>query len=99
MINSNLEKRKEVIISEDQTTQETVRYVSNRDKEFKIKRQGNGLYKIEMVGGGVAPKFCDGAYTSHKDAEDKLVIYLIEGDKLGYAQYPGKEQNGKSKNQ
>jgi hypothetical protein len=99
MTNSNLEKRKEVIISEDRTTQETVRYVSNRDKQFKVKRQSNGLYKIEMVGGGIAPKICEGLYTGHKEAEQKLILYLIEGDRLGYAQYPGKENNVKSQNE
>src|SRR5258705_11502091 len=96
MTNSNLEKRKETIISEDRASQETVRYISNRDKEFKIKRHSNGLYSIVMVGGGIAPKICESLYTGHQQAEEKLVLYLIEGDRMGYAKYPGKGANVKS---
>jgi len=96
MTNSRLEKRKETIISEDRTSRETVRYISNRDKEFKIGRTDNGLYTIEMVGGGKAPSICDSLYTGHQQAEKALVLYLTEGDRLGYAQFPGKEKNVKS---
>jgi hypothetical protein len=80
-------------LSEDQTSQEIVRYVSNRDKEFKIKRLSNGLYRITMAGGGIAPSICESDYISHQDAEKQLIIYLKKGDRLGYAQYPGKEKN------
>ena len=97
MTNSNLKRRNEVIISADQTSQETVRYISNRDKEFRIQRLGNGLYQIVMSGGGVAPKICESLYTSHQEAEKVLVTYLIKGDRLGYAQYPGKDGKSKDK--
>lgn len=50
-----------------------------------------------MVGGGKAPQICDGIYTSHQQAEKELVIYLIKGDRLGFAEYPGKENNVESK--
>lgn len=98
MTNSTVAKRKEIIGTEDQITQEIVRYVSNRDKEFRIDRLGNGLFKVTMVGGGVAPAICESLYTSHQGAEKELITYLIAGDRAGYAQYPGKEQNGESKN-
>jgi hypothetical protein len=46
-----------------------------------------------MAGGGIAPSICESDYISHQDAEKQLIIYLKKGDRLGYAQYPGKEKN------
>ena len=52
-----------------------------------------------MMGGGVAPAVCESTYTSHQGAEKALIIYLAAGDRAGYAQYPGKEQNVESTDQ
>lgn len=68
------------------------KFVSNRDKEFRIELQENGLYKIIMVGGGKAPRICDGLYTAYHLAERDLSIYLAKGDRLGRAEYPSKDK-------
>lgn len=67
------------------------RYVSHRGKEFFIDTLTNGLHRIRMTSGGVAPKICKDRYTSYNVAEKALIAYLRSRDRIGYAIYPNKD--------
>ena len=69
------------------------KFVSNRDKEFRIDMVGEtGLYQIIMSGGGKAPKICQGLYTGYNLAARDLELYLRKGDRLGRAEFPSKDK-------
>lgn len=82
--------------TEDQTTQDTAEYVSNKGTEFDISRTESGLYFIRMKAGGKKPPLCDELFTRKPQAEYALEMYLKQGDRTGYAKYPSKERDAKS---
>lgn len=74
--------------TEDQTSQDDAKYVSNKGTEFDIIQLPNGLYRIVMKRGGAVPDICHGKYTGYNTAQNELVRYLKKTNRLGYAIYP-----------
>ena len=98
MTNSEAEPRNTSIGNEDVITPSDVgKFVSNKGTEFEVRVRPNGLYFVHMKAGGKTPPLCDEHFTTRSAAELALTRYLQKGDRLGYAQYPDKERNAKSK--
>ena len=68
------------------------KFVSNRGTVFVIDSANNGLFFIRMRAGGVAPAFCHEFFTSKRQAEQVLELYLRRNDRLGFAEYPSKDK-------
>ncbi len=81
------------IITAEQVTPDTGKFVSDRGTEFTVAVRPNGLFYIRMKKGGVAPPMCDEHFTSQLLAETVLSRYIAEGDRLGNAVHPGKTAN------
>lgn len=62
-------------------------YMSDDFREFRIKQQKNGHWKITYYS-GKTPKEVAGTFTNFKQAEQRLVNWLKRYNK-GYARYPG----------
>lgn len=73
-------------------------FVSDKGTPFEIYVTHTGNYAIRMLKGGAAPKICFNKYTSRRMAENELSKYLKNGDRAGYAKYPEKVTDAKSKN-
>ena len=65
------------------------KFKTEHGAEFAIEPQANGLYGIRQISGGNPAGVCGGLYTSHLRARDALIEFVKQGDKLGYAVYPG----------
>jgi hypothetical protein len=81
------------------------KYVSEKGTEYTIEPTAGGLWTIVSHGGGPSPRICDGSYTSHLRARSELQAYLESTDRLGFAEYTGKDpakvrkvKNGPSEN-
>ena len=64
-------------------------YLSGSLREYYIKLNSIGQYYISAYQGGAIPKKLQGAYSSFRDAEIRLIQFLEETDKTGLSRYPG----------
>lgn len=67
------------------------KFVTERGFELSIEPTPGGLYTIIPHGGGAAPRVCEERFTSHLKAREALSAYVAATDKLGFAEYPGKD--------
>jgi hypothetical protein len=95
MTNSVRETHKQTIGTEDQTSQDRAKFVSNKGTEFETAQTQDGMWVIKMKRGGVAPSICNEKFTGQFLAERALTSYLRKTDR-GYAQYPEKGKNDQS---
>lgn len=65
-------------------------FVSNKGTPYTIETANNGLFFIKMRSGGIAPKFTEEFFTSHREAQKVLEMYLRTTDRIGNAKYPSK---------
>ena len=67
------------------------KYVSGGLEEFVINKTTTGLYRIARWKGGRMSNKLDQLFTTHEDAEKRLVQHLRSTDKFGRAIYPNAE--------
>ena len=66
------------------------KYVSDSGQEYVIEKTTTGFFWIKRYKGGEINESLKSLYTSYSGAEDVLISYLRQTDKLNRAYWPGK---------
>lgn len=68
-------------------------FIDDKGRPYKIYIKKNGFYGIIAEGQGAQPALAEEGFTGYARAKKALETYLMQNDRVGFADYPSKPRD------